>query len=78
MNMKNLSLKLNDEVFRETEEILGKVKKSRNRYINEAIEYYNRINKRTLISKKLANESKLVIQESLIILNEFESLYDKD
>jgi vacuolar-type H+-ATPase subunit C/Vma6 len=78
MNMKNLSLKLNDEVFRETEEILGKVKKSRNRYINEAIEYYNRINKRTLISKKLANESKLVIQESLIVLNEFESLYDKD
>jgi hypothetical protein len=76
--MKTLSLKLEDNIFQETEDVLNQIKKSRNRYINEAVDYYNRINKRDLITKKLARESKLVKKESLIILNEFESLHDED
>jgi len=73
--MKTLSLKLDDNIFNETEDVLTKVKKSRNRYINEAVDYYNRLNKRTLISKKLARESKLVKKESLSVLAEFESFH---
>jgi hypothetical protein len=76
--MKTLSLKLDDNIFQETEDVLSKVKKSRNRYINEAVDYYNRINKRNLISKKLAKESKLVKKESLLVLTEFENLHDED
>jgi hypothetical protein len=76
--MKTLSLKLEDNIFQETEDVLSKVKKSRNRYINEAVDYYNRINKRSLISKKLAKESKLVKKESLLVLTEFENLHDED
>ena len=76
--MKTLSLKLEDNIFQETEDVLSKVKKSRNRYINEAVDYYNRINKRNLISKKLAKESKLVKKESMLVLTEFESLHDED
>ena len=76
--MKTLSLKLEDNIFQETEDVLSKVKKSRNRYINEAVDYYNRINKRNLITKKLAKESKLVKKESLLVLTEFESLHDED
>ena len=76
--MKTLSLKLEDNIFQETEDVLSKVKKSRNRYINEAVDYYNRINKRSLISKKLAKESNLVKKESLLVLTEFESLHDED
>jgi hypothetical protein len=76
--MKTLSLKLEDNIFQDTEDVLSKVKKSRNRYINEAVDYYNRINKRNLISKKLSRESKLVKKESLIVLNEFENLHDED
>ena len=76
--MKTLSLKLEDNIFQETEDVLSKVKKSRNRYINEAVDYYNRINKRKLISKLLTRESNLVKEESLIVLNEFESLHDED
>jgi hypothetical protein len=76
--MKTLSLKLDDNIFDETEDLLTKVKKSRNRYINEAVDYYNRINKRNLISKKLAKESRLVKQESLAVLLEFESLQDEN
>jgi hypothetical protein len=75
--MKTLSLKLEDNIFNETEEVLTKVKKSRNRYINEAVDYYNRINKRNLIARKLTKESKLVKKESLIVLAEFESLTDE-
>jgi predicted transcriptional regulator len=75
--MKTLSLKLDDNIFDETEEVLSKVKKSRNRYINEAVDYYNRINKRNLITRKLSKESRLVRKESLSVLSEFESLQDE-
>jgi hypothetical protein len=76
--MKTLSLKLDDNIFNETEDVLVKVKKSRNRYINEAVDFYNRVNKRNLISKKLAKESELVKNESLAVLAEFESLQDEN
>jgi hypothetical protein len=76
--MKTLSLKLDDNIFEETEDILAKVKKSRNRYINEAVDYYNRINKRNLIAGKLAKESRIVKKESLTVLSEFEALQDEN
>jgi len=76
--MKTLSLKLDDNIFNETEIVLTKVKKSRNRYINEAVAYYNRLNKRNIISRKLARESILVKKESLNVLAEFESLHDEN
>ena len=74
--MKTLSLKLDDNIYDETEDMLTKIKKSRNRYINEAVDYYNRINRRNLIARKLAKESRLVRKESLAVLSEFESLQD--
>jgi len=77
-NMKTLSLKLDDNIFKETEDVLTKVKKSRNRYINEAVDYYNRINQRNLIARKLVRESRLVKKESLAVLAEFESLQDEN
>jgi hypothetical protein len=76
--MKTLSLKLDDNIFDETEDVLIKLKKSRNRYINEAVDYYNRINRRNLISKKLTRESKIVKRESLAVLAEFETLQDEN
>lgn len=76
--MKNLSLKLEDDIFLETEKIVTKVKKNRNRYINEAIELYNRLHKRNLLSKQLSRESKLVSADSLKVLAEFEKLNDEN
>ena len=76
--MKTLSLKLDDNTFAETEALLAKVRKSRNRYINEAVDYYNKINKRNLIAGKLSKESKLVKKESMAVLNEFEALNDEN
>ena len=76
--MKTLSLKLDDNIYNDTEDMLTKIKKSRNRYINEAVDYYNRINRRNLIARKLAKESRLVRKESLAVLSEFESLQDEN
>jgi len=70
--MKTVSLKIDDSIFGETEAILSKIKKPRNRYINEALEYYNRIQKRKILESILKKESALVKAESLSVLNEFE------
>ncbi|MBU0765754.1 MAG: hypothetical protein KJ607_13065 [Bacteroidetes bacterium] len=72
--MKTLSLKLDDYVYQETEQVLEKIKKPRNRYINEALRYYNRLQKRRIYAKMLETESKLVRDESLKVLSEFENL----
>jgi predicted transcriptional regulator len=76
--MKSLSLKLDDKVFEETEEMTVALNLARNRYINEAIDMYNLFNKRKLLKKKLAVESKLTSKDSRIILEEFERLMDEN
>ncbi len=72
--MKTVSLKIDESIFGETEKILALMKKPRNRYINEAIEYYNKLQKRIILEDKLRKESELVKEDSLSILNEFEEL----
>jgi len=74
--MKTLSLKIDDTIFEETEKVLDKIKKPRNRYINEALSFYNKLYKRKMLSKKLQNESKLAAKESIKVLHEFEKLDD--
>lgn len=76
--MKTLSLKLDDIVYEETEKLLEKIKKPRNRYINEALQYYNQIQKRKILAKMLVLESNLVSDESMDVLNEFENLDEYD
>jgi len=76
--MKTLSLKLEDQIFSDTEMVISKVKKTRNRYINEAVDYYNRFNKRKILAVKLAKESNLVQEESMAVLAEFERIINED
>lgn len=72
--MKTISLKIEDSIFGETEKILSSIKKPRNRYINDAISYYNRIQKRQILEKKMQVESELVKSDSMSILKEFEDI----
>jgi len=72
--MKTVSLKIDDSIFGETEKILSKIKKPRNRYINDAIDYYNRIQKRAILEKKLKKESDLVKADSMEVLTDFEEI----
>ncbi len=75
--MKSISLKLQEQILIETEALLEHLKTSRNKYINDAVEFYNKIQKRKLIEEQLAKESKLVSKDSMNILKEFESLEDE-
>jgi len=75
--MKSISLKLKEQILVETDFLLEHLETSRNKYINEAIEFYNQYQKRKLIEEQLIRESKLVSEDSMKILSEFEKLEDE-
>ena len=72
--MKTVSLKIDEDIFLDTERILSQVKKPRNRYINEALAFFNSIQRRKILEEKLQNESLLVKESSMEILKEFENV----
>lgn len=72
--MKTVSLKIDDSIFGETERILVRIKKPRNRYINEALEYYNKLQRRLILEKRLKTESDLVKKDSIGVLKDFERI----
>ena len=72
--MKTVSLKIDDSIFGETEKILSTIRMPRNRYINEAIEHYNKVKKRQILEIRMKAESELVKEDSINILTEFEKI----
>ena len=72
--MKTVSLKIDDSIFGETENILSRIKIPRNRYINEALEYYNKLQRRQILEKRLKSDSDLVKKDSIKILKDFERI----
>ena len=75
--MKNLSLKLDEHVFTETEEMIRHLKMPRNRYINTALKFFNNYQSTQLLKKKLQKESMLVRKDSMKILADMEKLEDE-
>ncbi|WP_439484323.1 hypothetical protein [Cyclobacterium plantarum] len=76
--MKNISLKIDDLVFREVEKIREGMKQPRNRYINEAIAFYNKFQRKQLLEKRLKMESELVKADSMEVLKDFDTIDDAD
>jgi len=76
--MKTISLKIDDSIFGETEKILNRIKKPRNRYINEALDFYNKLLRKQIIEEKLKKESELVQEDSMSVLKEFENIENAD
>ncbi len=74
---KTLSLKLKDEIFRDTEDIIGEIHKPRNAYINDAVDYYNKFIKRKILKGQLLEESLMVSASSMAVLQELELLEDE-
>lgn len=72
--MKTISLKIDDSIFIETEKILSRIKKPRNRYINEALNHYNRLQKRMILEDKLRKESEVIREDSMDVLKDFEDI----
>ena len=75
--MTSISLKLQDGIFVETEAILARLKKPRNAYINEALEYYNSLQKRRFLALELQAEAKLASESSQEVLHEMEQIEDE-
>jgi predicted AAA+ superfamily ATPase len=75
--MKTISIKIDDTIFEETEEITSQLKITRNDYINEAVHIYNTLNKRHLLKMHLAKESISTSNDSIEVLHEFEKLMDE-
>jgi len=73
---KSILLKLKDDIFQDTEDIIHKLHIARNAYINKAVEFYNNLNIKQSLKKQLEYESKLVSDNSMQILKEFEDLED--
>ena len=72
--MQNISLKLKDDIFSETEQLLPQLKKNRNAYLNEAVAFYNRYQKRALLAAQLRLESAIVADTSMEVLAEMEAM----
>lgn len=72
--MKIISLKIEETIFTETDKIVEQFDISRNKYINEALDYYNKIQRNKLLEKILKKESSLVSKESIKVLKEFENI----
>ncbi len=73
---KLLSLKMDDKIFEETENVLKKLHLPRNAYINQAVNFYNRCQKRFIIKKKLKKEVKSLREDTQKFLKSFELLED--
>ena len=74
---KMLSLKLRENVFEEVEKITKKINMPRNAYINDALEVFNKLNKRRILKRKLLKEVASVKASSEEVLSEFEKLEDE-
>jgi predicted transcriptional regulator len=74
--MKTLSLKLDDAIFEETDRIAGKLNMARNRYINEALDAYNRMVSRKFLKEKLLKESTQISRSSMEVLRDLERITD--
>lgn len=75
--MKTISLKIEENIFQDTEEILKTKKKPRNRYINEALDFYNKSQKREILREQFRISSMLVREDNLEVLRELEALKDE-
>ena len=74
---KNLSFKMRDDIYAETEAITHKIHVPRNAYLNTAVAFYNKLRKRAFLKKELAAESQLVRDNSMEVLEIFDAFEDE-
>lgn len=73
---KALSLKLEEHVFAETERVVRRLRTPRNAYINRALDFYNRYQKRRLVKKTLRGDVRRLKADTQHVAREFELLDD--
>ncbi len=73
---KALSLKLEDSVFEEAESLLKRIKVPRNAFINQAVAFYTKLQKKMLMQKKLKKDVLRLQKETSDFIKNFELLED--
>lgn len=74
--MKSILLKIDEKLLEETETHVRELQTSRNSYIKQALERYNKFLERKKLEKQFAYESYMVREESVSISKEFDSTTD--
>lgn len=74
--MKTISLRIEESILSDTDKMIHTIKKTRNKYIVDALDYYNKIQKRKLLENQYKIESSMVADSSMEVLKEFEKLND--
>jgi hypothetical protein len=74
---KAVTLRLQETVLNEAEALTRKTKVPRDKYINNAVSFYNLYTKRRLLKERLHKESRLVRRSSMAVLREFERIEDE-
>jgi hypothetical protein len=69
-----ISARIQEPIFRETEDLLPSLNISRNTYVNKALEAANKYYKKQYILKKIKEESRKSQEDSHKILQEFEAI----
>ena len=73
---KALSLKMDDRIFEEAEKVIRKIRMPRNAYINRAVDFYTRLQRKALLHKKLKKEVQLLKKDTQEFTKSFELLED--
>jgi hypothetical protein len=76
--MKHLTVKLENETFRDAEKTSGGMKVSMNRYISDAVKLYNLYHRRKQLKKEVLGEAKLVRWGSMDVLSEADRFLDEN
>ncbi len=73
---KLISLKIDEKLLEDTELIINKLGISRNKYINDAVAAYCKVQKRAEMEAQISKEIKLIQESSMEVMAEFEALKD--
>lgn len=74
---KPLSVKMDDDVFRDADRIVKRTHTNRNAYINKAVRFMNKLHERRLLSERYRTDAAEVRNSSAEVLKEFESFLDE-
>lgn len=73
---KLISVKMDENLLKETDAMVKKLGMSRNKYVNEAVAEYTKAKKRAELEEQIIKASFLVRESSMEVLREFEALDD--
>lgn len=72
--MKTIRVKIKDDNYQAIEKMLEKIDKSRIDYLSDAIDFYNKYQRRLWLEKQFALDVSLIGESSMEVLREMENL----